>query len=193
MRLVRLLLVGAVAVWTVALAGATPGWTAEKKKKPAAPAPAPAAAGKTRTLGTEGSWTAYEFQDMSGRVCYLVSPAQKSEPAGARRKPPSAMVTHRPEEKIANVVSFVEGYALKDGSEVSIDVGGAKFELFTKDGSAWARNAELDKTIVTALIKGRSAVVKGTPQHGAPTTDTYSLSGFSRALALIDKACGVKR
>ena len=71
------------------------------------------------------------------------------------------MVTHRPAEKIANVVSFVEGYPIKEGSEVPIDVGGSKFDLFTKDDSAWARTAELDRTIVASLGKAKQAVVQG--------------------------------
>jgi hypothetical protein len=104
-----------------------------------------------------------------------------------------AMITHRPGEKIANVVSFVEGYPLKEGSEASLDIGGAKFDLFTKGDSAWARTPELDKSIVEAMTKGKQATVKGMPQKGSTTTDTYSLAGFAQALALIDKACDVKR
>src|SRR6266700_1359941 len=49
------------------------------------------------------------------------------------------------------------------------------------------------ETIVTALGKAKQAVVKGVPQKGPPTTDTYPLAGFAKALAAIDKACGVKR
>src|SRR6266536_1967091 len=123
----------------------------------------------------------------------LAGQPQKSEPSGFGRKQPTALVTHRPVEKIANVVSFVEGYALKEGSEVALDVGGTKFELFTKDDSAWARTSDLDKTIVTALSKAKQAVVKGVPQKGPSTTDIYPLAGFAKALAAIDKACGVKR
>jgi len=103
------------------------------------------------------------------------------------------IVTHRPEENIANVVSFVEGYALKEGTDVSLDIGGAKFDLFTKNDSAWARTAEIDRAIVAALVKGQQAVVIATRQNGVATTDTYSLAGFARALDLIDKACGIGR
>jgi hypothetical protein len=103
------------------------------------------------------------------------------------------MVTHRPAEKAANVVSFDSGYPLKEGSDVSLDIGGEKFDLFTKDDSAWARTSELDKTIVETLAKGKQAVVKATPQKGPATTDTYSLAGFAQALAMIDKACEIKR
>jgi hypothetical protein len=144
-------------------------------------------------LGAADAWRAYSYTEKTGKVCYLTGGPKKSEPAGGKRKQPLAMVTHRPGEKIANVVSFVEGYPLKEGSEVSLDIGGAKFDLFTKGDSAWARTPELDKAIVETMTKGKQAIVKGTPQKGPATSDTYSLAGFAQALALIDKACDVKR
>jgi len=144
-------------------------------------------------LGGLDAWTAYTYREKSGKVCYVAGEPKNSEPTGGKRKHRFAMITHRPGEKIANVVSFVEGYPLKEGSEVSLDVGGAKFALFTKGDSAWARTPELDKAIVEAMSKGKQAIVKGTPQKGPATSDTYSLAGFAQALALIDKACDVKR
>ena len=189
---IRLFLVGALAVAAAATAMAPPAQAARSKKHEAAAPPA-AAAPASHALGTFDSWTAYESQDKTGRVCYLVGQPQKSAPSGVARKSPMAMVTHRPAENIANVVSFVEGYPLKEGSDVALDVGASKFELFTKDDSAWARTSDLDKSIVTTLAKAKQAVVKGTPQKGPPTIDTYALAGFPQALAAIDKACGVKR
>ena len=88
------------------------------------------------------------------------------------------MVTHRPQENVANVVSFAEGYPLKDGSTASLDIDGTHFELFTKGDTAWSRTSDLDKTIVKAMAKGRQAILKATPQKGPPTSDSYSLSGF---------------
>jgi invasion protein IalB len=177
-------------LWVVPLAIPNAGGAEKKKSSDAAPAsPAPA----SQRLGTAEGWTAYVYKEKSGQVCYLAGEPQKSEPANARRKQPTAMVTHRPEEKVANVVNFVEGYPVKESSDVTLDIGGTKFDLFTKGDSAWARTADLDKTIVEAMAKGKQAVVKGTPQKGQPTTDTYSLAGFAQALAMIDKACGVKR
>jgi hypothetical protein len=191
---IRALFTGALALLLV-----LPSAEAARSKKKAAPPAAsePAApksnSGAAQQLGQNGSWTAYQAQDGSGSVCYVVGQPQKTEPANAPRRPPMAMVTHRPGEKIANVVSFVEGYPIKQGSEVRIDIGGSIFDLFTKDDSAWARTAELDRMIVTSLGKAKQVVVRGTPQKGAATTDTYALAGFPKTLALIDKACGVKR
>ena len=152
-----------------------------------------AAATPSEQLGTAAGWTAYTYKERSGKVCYIAGRSEKSEPPVAKRRQPIAMVTHRPGEKIANVVSFDQGYTLKEGSDVSLDIDGTKFDLFTKDGSAWARTSELDKNIVEAMAKGKQAVVKGTPQKGVPFADTYSLAGFAQALAMIDKACEIKR
>jgi Invasion associated locus B (IalB) protein len=171
---------------------ATPNAVGAAKKKSGTAAPAASNAAAQR-LGTAEGWTAYLYKEKSGQVCYLAGEPQKSEPANARRKRPTAMVTHRPDEKVANVVNFVEGYPLKEGSDASLDVGGTKFDLFTKGDSAWARTADLDRTIVEAMAKGKQAIVRGIPQKGQPTTDTYSLAGFAQALAMIDKACGIKR
>ncbi len=182
-----------IAALTLALPPQTQAQPARPAKQPPAAAPAGQPGTTTDALGTAGAWSAYASRDKTGRVCYLVGQPQKSDSAGVARKPPVAMVTHRPTENITNVVSFVEGYPLKEGSEVALGIGDKKFDLFTKDDSAWARTAELDRTIVATLAKGKSAVVKGTPQKGKATTDTYSLAGFAQSLALIDKACGVKR
>jgi hypothetical protein len=94
---------------------------------------------------------------------------------------------------VTDVVSFTEGYPLKSGSNVALDIDGTSFSMFTHGDTAWSRTAELDHTIVQAMAKGRMAVVKGAPQKGPATTDAYSLAGFTHALSLIDKACNVKQ
>lgn len=146
-----------------------------------------------RRLGAAEGWSAYAYNGRSGKVCYLTGFPVKREPAHGRRKPAVMMVTHRPDEHVTDVVSFDEGYLFKDGSDASLDVDGAKFDLFSKGDTAWSRTPETDKAIVTAMAKGTHATIEGTPQKGPAISDTFSLSGFSRALALIDKACGVER
>jgi hypothetical protein len=183
---------GALGFAAAIVALSPPATAAKPKKEPAQSASSMSETSKTETLGSAGPWSAFASRDKTGRVCYLVGQPQKAD-SGVARKPPQAMVTHRPTENISNVVSFVEGYPLKEGSDVELEIGDKKFDLFTKDDSAWARTADLDRTIVATLAKGSSAVVKGTPQKGKATADTYTLAGFAKALALIDKACGIKR
>jgi invasion protein IalB len=174
-----------------------PALAAKKSHHHHKTAPAPAAAGAVdpgpaQSLGSAGAWTAYMAQNKAGKVCYLVSQAEKAEPP-ARGRSVMAMVTHRTQDGVSNVVSFDTGIPLNENDDVALDVGGSKFTLFAKNDTAWAATAELDKTIVGALAKGKQAVVKANPKKGHATVDAYSLSGFGKALALIDKACGVKR
>ena len=182
--------IGVVELLAVALS-ASAGASARPQHVAATAAAAAAPAGgagipAAEALGSAGAWSAYASRDQTGRVCYLAGHPQKSEAAGiAPRGQPMAMVTHRPAENIANVVSFVEGYALKDGSTATLDIGGRKFDLFTHGDSAWARTSDLDRTIVATLAKSSNAVLKGESDKGRKTTDVYALSGFAKALALI--------
>jgi hypothetical protein len=164
-------------------------------KKPEAPAQSRQSPGETQPerLGGSQNWNAYFYVAKAGKVCYLAGHPSKSEPASLKRNDVDALVTHRPAEKTTNVVSFVAGYLFKEGSDAELEVDGQKFNLFTDKDTAWARDAATDKAIVAAMTKGRSLVIKGNSIRGSSTTDIYTLAGFGEALALIDKACGVKR
>ena len=194
MMTIRLMVLAVLCAVLLPVAAHTETKAKPKAQTESTPAvPAASDPGPAKPLGNAGSWTAYLAQNKSGKVCYLVGQPEKTEPAATKRKSVMAMVTHRTEDNVANVVSFDEGYPLKEDAVVALQVGGEKFELFAKDDSAWARTSDLDRTIVGALAKEKQAIVKATPKKGRATTDTYSLAGFAKALALIDKACDVKR
>ena len=192
MPTIRFLFFGALCAALLPLAS---GAETKPKTKPA-PAPATAAPsadpGPGHVLGTAGSWTAYMAQNKEGKICYIAGQPEKSEPTGMKRKTVMATVTHHTQDQVANVVSFDEGYPLNEDDQVVLKVGKDKFTLFARDDSAWAATSELDKAIVTALAKEKQAVVRTTPKKGHATIDTYTLAGFAKALALIDKACDVK-
>lgn len=148
---------------------------------------------KPTSLGAAKDWSAYTATEKSTLVCYVVGHPAKSQPVNAARKRVDLQVTHRPGDKALNVVDFELGYTAKPGSSAELDIDGKKFALFTNKESAWASDAATDKVVTGALAKGKHATLKATPEHGANTTDTYTLAGFGQALALADKACNVKR
>ncbi len=154
---------------------------------------APAAhAQEIKTLGTYGKWVAYSFQDAGKQVCYAASKPIKSEGAYKSRDEIVAQVTHRPADRATDVVSFVAGYSFKPDTDANVAIGARRFDLFTVEDRAWARDAKTDQEVVQAFIKGSSMVVKGVSSRGTPTTDTYSLQGFGAAYKAIGEACGVK-
>ena len=99
--------------------------------KPAAkpdPAVAAAAGGAEPTLiGQFGTWGAYTATPNGKKVCFaLAKPSSsKTNPPNRPRDPAYAFVSTRPAEKVTNEVSIMIGYALKPGSESSLEVGGA--------------------------------------------------------------------
>ena len=101
------------------------------------------------------------------------------------------MVTHRPSESRVDEVSIQAGYTYQENAAVEISVGRMKVKLFTQGESAWAVNKETDQKLVQAMIRGSTMVVRGISARGNETTDTYSLSGFTKAYQTIKKACGV--
>lgn len=156
-------------------------------------APTASRAADPQLIGTFGAWTAYTFQEGSGKVCYMASQPRKAEGDYTSRGDIFALVTHRPAENSNNVISIVAGYPYKEGSEVALSVGRTAFTLFTHGDRAWARTSQIDGQIAEAIRKGSDMVVKGTSQRGTVTTDTYSLSGSSAAYEAISKACNVKQ
>jgi hypothetical protein len=205
--MIRIAIAAALAVSAVtlpAVAAQAPKQPAPAKSAPAQatpsqpsqtqPPPADAAAvPPPKRLAAEESWVAYSSPEKNGQICYIVGQPTKSEPANVKREPIHLLVTHNTADKTANVVSFIAGYKFKDGSDAQLAVADKSFSLFTKDDTAWARDAATDKAIVTAMLKGKQAVIKGASTRGTATVDTYSLTGFAKLVSEIDKACKVKR
>jgi hypothetical protein len=149
----------------------------------------PALADSAKSLGKFGDWGAFAYSGKGGKVCYAVGKPKRSLGSPKGREEIYLTITHRPADKSFDVVSVTAGYTYKKDSAAEMDVGGAKFDLYTTEETAWARD---DKAVVTAMLKGKSLVVHGTPVKGDPTADTYSLDGFVQAHTEIGKACATK-
>lgn len=154
---------------------------------------AQAEAAAPKPLGASNNWSAFSSGSGKTLVCYLVGKPVKTLPQGVQRGRIAANVTHRPGENTYNTVNFQLGYDTKAGSNAELTIDGKKYDLFTAKQGAWAADAATDKTVTVALSKGKQVVIKAVSEHNNASTDTYSLDGFAQALALIDKACNVKR
>lgn len=153
-------------------------------------AAAPAAAQKAQLIGNFGDWSAFSETEDGKPLCYTGSEPTKAEGNYTSRGDPHVLVTHRPAEKAMGVISIAAGYTHKDKSEVTAEIGDSTFRLFTDGGHAFAFDAKGDAELVKAMERGTTMVVKGTSSRGTPTTDAYSLKGFTAAYAAISKACG---
>jgi hypothetical protein len=137
-------------------------------------------------------WDAFTYQEDGKPVCFVSSSPLKSTPGNVQRGDIYILVTHRPDSKTLDEVSVYTGYSFEDSSIATIDIDGRKFELFTKDDTAWAYDADADKKLVRAMVRGSKMSILGTSQRGTDTVDNYSLSGFTAARNAINKACKVR-
>jgi hypothetical protein len=153
---------------------------------------AKAAVAQVKHLGGNGAWDAYVDDARGGKICYLIGKPKKIEGGGTKSEVRMS-VTHRPADKVANVVNFNLGFRAKKDTEATLEIDGKKFSLFTDKDGAWTRDAATDRSVVNAMTRGKSAILKAAAERGASGADIYDLSGFTAGVDLIDKACGVKR
>ncbi len=172
-------------------ATAKPAAAAKSAAKPE-PAAAAAAGGAEPTLiGQFGTWGAYTATPNGKKVCFaLAKPSSsKTNPPNRPRDPAYAFVSTRPAEKVINEVSIMIGYALKPGSESSLEVGGASYAMYTQGDGLWIKNAAEEERMVDAMRKAADVTVKGVSAKGTETTDTFSLKGLSQALDKLAQDC----
>jgi hypothetical protein len=171
---------------------AKPGSAKPEAAKPETrPAAAVAGSAEPTLIGQFGTWGAYTATPNGKKVCFaLAKPSSsKTNPPNRPRDPAYAFVSTRPAEKVTNEVSIMIGYALKPGSESTLEVGGATYAMYTQGDGLWIKNAAEEERMVEAMRKSADVVVKGVSAKGTETIDTFSLKGLAQALDRLGQDC----
>ncbi len=150
-------------------------------QEPAADAP--------EVLGTFGEWTSFAEGNDKAKLCYAASAPIKKEGKYTSRGDTAILVTHNLGDGSFDVVSIVAGYEYQANEDVLAQVDAKKFAMFSKGDRAWNAENKDDQAMVAEMKRGRSLLVIGTSNRGTRTTDTYSLTGFTKAYEAIGKAC----
>jgi hypothetical protein len=163
---------------------------AKPETKPAATA-AVAGNAEPTLIGQFGTWGAYTATPNGKKVCFaLAKPAaSKTNPPNRPRDPAYAFVSTRPAEKVVNEVSVMIGYAVKPGSESTLEVGGASYALYTQGDGLWIKNAAEEQRMVESMRKAPDVVVKAVSAKGTETIDTFSMKGLAQALDRLAQDC----
>src|SRR5262249_46295140 len=153
---------------------------------PAATPGAQAALGAAQPnlLGQYGEWGAYAANAAGTKVCFALAKPQDAQtnPPGRPRDPTYLFIASRPSENVKNEGSLTIGYSFKPGADATIEIGTAKFAMYTQSDGAWIKNAAEEGRMVEAMRKGSDLTVTGTSTRGTHSTDRYSLKGLSHAL-----------
>jgi hypothetical protein len=162
-------------------------------KKNVAPAPQTAAAGggQPTLLGQFGDWGAYTANSGGRPLCYAIAKpsSQATQPPGRPRDPAYIFIATRPAENVRNEISVIIGYPFKPGFEATVDIGAAKYAMFTQNDGAWVKNPAEEARMVDAMRKGADLVVSGESGKGTKSTDRYTLRGLGPALDRVAQEC----
>ncbi len=149
----------------------------------------PALAQDVTLLEKFKDWSAYAAAG-TPKVCFAVAKPKAMLPkTGIKRGPVFFYISRWPADNVTNEISVKMGYPFGPGAKVTVTVGTAKFELFTKDEGAFVEKPEMETKLVDAMKTGSSMKIDGKSARGTATSDTYSLDGLGDALDRAAKEC----
>jgi hypothetical protein len=140
-------------------------------------------------IGTFKDWSAFRLSDASGIVCYALTSPEEMLPKNVNHGGVFFLVTKWTTGSVAGEPSVLTGYDFKDDSPVTLEIGGAKWNMFTEARGAWLRSPEEEKSLIAAMKKGSSMRIKGTSMRGTATEYLISLAGVSAAIDKVTTDC----
>lgn len=131
----------------------------------------------------------YVYKSLQGKegIYFTFANPSKSEGKYSVRGNVSIMITHSPQRKKYNEVSFHAGYAFKPNSTVTVKIDNQTFTAFASGETCWFPD-DMDTKVVSALTKGKTLTIEGQSARGTKTVDTFSLAGSTAAIKDLDKA-----
>ena len=145
---------------------------------------------KTKFIGTHKDWTAYSNKEKNGKTCFIASEPLKSlgKYNKSNRGKTYVFVTNV-KNGTSHEISVVAGFNYKKNTKVKFTIDKNTTLLFPSDDRAGSESSKIDKILVRKMKKGNKLIIEGTSSPGNKIIDHYSLSGFTKALSLIDKNC----
>ena len=143
-------------------------------------------------VATKTAWSV--FADTNPKECWGVSKPKQSvnsrdgKPVSVKRSDVLLFVTFRPGQA-GGESSFTGGYTFADKSNVDVTIDGQTYKMTTKGEWAWVATAADDAKLMAALQKGQAATLTAHSGKGTQTKDTFSLSGFTAAMAEASSRC----
>ncbi len=147
------------------------------------------AASAATLVKTHKAWSVFSHGESSKKICFAASQPKVTLPKGANRSAVFFYVSAWPNDGVKSEISVRQGYPIKPGSTVSVTIGGKKFNLFAKDDKAFVADATEELKLIDAMKAGSVMSISGISKRGTKTTDRYSLSGITAALATLSATC----
>ena len=152
--------------------------------------PSAATAQESTPISRHRDWAVHTYGSGEAKRCFMTSfPTElRGNYNRNNRGETIVYVSHGPDKSTRNVVTVFAGYRYKNQTDVTFNIDGEIFRLFSEGSFAWAYQEE-DQAIVRAMRSGARLTVTGVSSRNNETIDIYSLAGFTAAHNEISQLC----
>ena len=150
---------------------------------------ATAATAQTKLIDTFRDWTLYAHSGEPADICFLTSQPKETTPPGARGDRSFFYISSWPKDGVKAEVSVKIGRDVKPGAPINIQIGNARFELFTKGDKAFVSDPTEELKLIENMKRGSFMVVRLTTADGQEATETYSLIGVTNGINTLARGC----
>ncbi len=141
-----------------------------------------------KVVATFNDWQVHVFGEK--KICFITSqPVKKVLSEKGTRGQIVFYITNWPKDKVHNEISVKIGYPFKDGHKPVVKIDDQSFNFVSKQDKAFVEKTEQEGQLIEAMKKGKNMIVTGESSKGKISTDTYSLTGLSKALEELNKLC----
>ena len=130
------------------------------------------------------AWGVYSYGAGTAKNCYVLSVPVQQQPASVSHGDNFFLVAPQTGQS-GLMPQAIMGYSLKEGSKLTVTIGGDTFTMIPKENAAWVRDPQREPELVAAMRGGSDMTVKAISARGTDTSYTYSLKGVSAALSAV--------
>ena len=151
----------------------------------------------SQRLGDYDDWAVFVEKPptVSEKKCWLASAptrivnTRNGAPVEVRRDPSYLFILFVPSQNQNGEVSFVSGYPFPEGGSAQIQIGSARYDMYTEGERAYSPDARTDSKLHDSMKRGAEAIVTAVSARGTTTRDTFSLTGFTAAMNALKTQC----
>jgi invasion protein IalB len=143
----------------------------------------------TKVVNKFNDWVLYTHSGEPATICFISAQPRETAPAGYNKDRSYFYVSAWPNDGVKAEVSVKMGKDLRDGSNVSVQIGNARFSLFVKGDKAFVTEATEELKLLDAMKRGSFMKVSATTNDGTSIEDTYSLIGVTAAVNSLSEGC----
>ncbi|MGF1650487.1 MAG: invasion associated locus B family protein [Hyphomicrobiaceae bacterium] len=144
-----------------------------------------ASAQQTRQINEFRDWTVYHHGAGAPEMCFAASQPKETSPRDVARGQSFFYVTSWPQDGVKAEVSMKLGFTVSAGTDVEVQIGNARFQLFGDGDSAFVKDVREELRLIEAMKRGSFMVVIARNERGTEVRDTYSLLGVTQAINAI--------